>query len=374
MKQLLALLLALALFAVACGGSDSDSETADTGDADTAQAADSSDDDGDDATDDEDAMDDDAMGDCAFDAPDEINVAYFEEWPTANQVAQADGTYDERLCATVNWLPFPSGNEMSLAMESGDVDISYSQGLTPFANAVTSGADLEMVGVAVAYADADQCIVHPDYDITKDNASDFEGQAVYSPIGNVTHFQLLTQLDALGVDIPSVNIIPSEGGAAAVAAFESGDVAMACAFGGSVLAMLELGGTPLSTVEEKLAMGIRVFDIISIPTSFGEEYPGAVTEFLQVTEDANGAFATDRASAEPIIADTAGMDLEASNALLDQFIFYDADTQLSDAWMGGVAQDVMLEQMQFFQEQGEIDDALGDYSGFVNTSFLQEVE
>jgi len=367
MKRLLTLLLALALLAVACG---SDSESADGGDVDTAQANDSTtgDDDG------EEDMDDGAMGDCDFDHPDEINVAYFEEWPTANQVSQADGTYDEALCATVNWLPFPSGNEMSLAMESGDIDISYSQGLTPFANAVTSGADLEMVGVAVAYADADQCVVHPDYNITKDNATDLEGQAVYSPIGNVTHFQLLTQLDALGVDASQVNIIPSEGGAAAVAAFESGDVAMACAFGGSVLAMLDLGGVPLNTVEEKEAMGIRVFDIVSIPASFGEEYPEVVTEFLQVTDDANKAFAADRASAEPIIAETAGMDPEDATALLNQFIFFDVDTQLSSDWMGGVAQDVMLDQMQFFQEQGEIEDALGDYSGFVDVSYLEAVQ
>jgi len=34
---------------------------------------------------------------------------------------------------------------------------------------------------------------------------------------------------------------------------------------------------------------------------------------------------------------------------------------------------VMAEQMAFFQEQGEIDEALSDYSGFVNTSFLEDV-
>ena len=28
---------------------------------------------------------------------DELNVAYFLEWPTANQVAQAEKTYDETL-------------------------------------------------------------------------------------------------------------------------------------------------------------------------------------------------------------------------------------------------------------------------------------
>ena len=85
----------------------------------------------------------------------ELNVAYFLEWPTANQVAQVEQTYDDRLGMTVNWLPFGSGGDMALAMESGDIDIAYSQGLTPFANFVTSGSELEIVGVAVSYADAE---------------------------------------------------------------------------------------------------------------------------------------------------------------------------------------------------------------------------
>jgi len=29
---------------------------------------------------------------------------------------------------TVNWIPFASGGDMAQAMESGDIDISYSQG------------------------------------------------------------------------------------------------------------------------------------------------------------------------------------------------------------------------------------------------------
>ncbi len=405
-RHLMVLLAAMALLASACGSDNSASDVvgdaldaaneavdanddAEASDGDMADDADSSDgdmaDDADssdgDMADDADTSDGDMADDaaavadgCPSDAPDELNVAYFAEWPTANQVEQASQGYDAALCTTVNWLSFPSGNEMSLAMEAGDVDISYSQGLTPFANAVTSGADLELIGIAVTYADADQCIVHPDHLDVLDDATNLEGESVYSPIGNVTHFQLLTQLDELGVDAGNVNIIPSEGGAAAVAAFESGDVAMACAFGGSVLAMLDAGGVRLNTFEEKEAMGIRVFDIVSIPKSFGESSPETVTAFMQLTEEANAAYNSGRDEAmETIIAGEAGMELDATQALLDQFGFPSTEAQLSDAWMGSTVAAVMAEQMAFFQEQGEIDEALSDYSGFVNTSFLEAV-
>ena len=304
----------------------------------------------------------------------ELNVAYFEEWPTANQVAQLNETYDEVLGIPVNWISFPSGNDMTLAMEAGEIDISYSQGLTPFANAVTGGSELEMVGIAVSYADADNCVLAPGSTITQANAAELEGTQIYTPIGNVTHFKLLKVLDSLGVDSTAIDLIPSEGGAAAVAAHASGDVSMACAFGGALNEMLGQGGSLLMTGAEQEALGIRVFDIISIPKAFGEEHGDIVTEFLQVTEDANRAYASDRASKEADIAQAAGMTVDASNALLDAFSFPSKADQLSGAWMGGTAQDAMLEQMKFFEAQGEIGAALGDYSSFVNTSFLEAVE
>jgi peptide/nickel transport system substrate-binding protein len=304
----------------------------------------------------------------------ELNVAYFLEWPTANQVAQIEQTYDDALGMTVNWLPFGSGGDMALAMESGDIDIAYSQGLTPFANFVTSGSELEIVGVAVSYADADNCVAHPDYGVTAANAAEtLAGQKVYAPVGNVTHYKLLKMLEHLGVDLGSFEHVPSDGGAAAVAAFQSGDVAMACAFGGGVLRMLGDGGNLVMTGSEQEAIGIRVFDIISIPTQFGIDHPDVVETFLQVTEEANAAYAGNRRAQEAMIAEAAGMTVEGSNALLDMFSFPDRATQLSDAWLGGTVQDVMKAQMDFFVEQGEIPEALDSYDAFVNTTFLSNI-
>ena len=222
---------------------------------------------------------------------DELNVAYFLEWPTANQVAQAEQTYDEALGLTVNWIPFASGGDMAQAMESGDIDISYSQGLTPFANFVTGGSDLLLVGVAVSYADADNCVAGRGLGITAANAGErLAGQSVYTPLGNVTHFKLLKMLEHLGVDKASVDLIPSEGGPAAVVALESGDAVMACAFGGAVNTMIANGGNLLMTGAEQEAIGIRVFDIISTTGDFAARHPSVVTGFLQVTEDANVAY------------------------------------------------------------------------------------
>ena len=381
MKRLLVLLMVLGLIAAACGDDDSADDgaggttaPAESGDG-SEMADDGSDmaDDGSDMADEGDGMVDE--GDGADTGLDELNVAYFLEWPTANQVAQAEQTYDAELGLTVNWIPFVSGGDMAQAMESGDIDISYSQGLTPFANFVTGGSDLLLVGVAVTYADADNCVAHPDYGITADNAAEtLSGQSIYTPLGNVTHFKLLKMLEHLGVDTSSVELIQSEGGPAAVAALDSGDVAMACAFGGAVNQMIDDGGNLVMTGAEQEAIGIRVFDIISTTGDFAAEYPDVVTAFLQVTEDANRAYNADRAPFIDTIADAAGMDRGATIALLDAFGFPERDVQLSEAWLGGTVQATMKEQMDFFVAQGEIDSALPSYDSFVDTSFLEAVE
>ena len=381
MKRLLVLLMVLGLIAAACGDDDSADDgaggttaPAESGDG-SEMADDGSDmaDDGSDMADEGDGMVDE--GDGADTGLDELNVAYFLEWPTANQVAQAEQTYDAELGLTVNWIPFASGGDMAQAMESGDIDISYSQGLTPFANFVTGGSDLLLVGVAVTYADADNCVAHPDYGITADNAAEtLSGQSIYTPLGNVTHFKLLKMLEHLGVDTSSVELIQSEGGPAAVAALDSGDVAMACAFGGAVNQMIDDGGNLVMTGAEQEAIGIRVFDIISTTGDFAAEYPDVVTAFLQVTEDANRAYNADRAPFIDTIADAAGMDRGATIALLDAFGFPERDVQLSEAWLGGTVQATMKEQMDFFVAQGEIDSALPSYDSFVDTSFLEAVE
>ena len=361
MKRLLALLAAFVLVAAAC--SDDEPEPAAGGDEPATPAVTDGEDDAPDV-----AVDDEMM-------LDELNVAYFLEWPTANQAAQADGTYDAALGLTVNWIPFASGGDMAQAMEAGDIDISYSQGLTPFANFVTGGSDLLLVGVAVSYADADNCVAGPDYGITAENAAEtLAGQSIYTPLGNVTHFKLLKMLEHLGVDTSSVELIQSEGGPAAAAALDSGAVALACAFGGAVNQMIDNGGNLVMTGAEQEAIGIRVFDIISTTADFADTYPGIVTGFLQVTEDANRAYNSDRGPFIDAIAGAAGMDRESTIALLDAFSFPEKDVQLSEAWLGGTVQATMKEQMDFFVAEGEIDTSLASYDSFVDTSFLEAVE
>ena len=307
--------------------------------------------------------------------PAEVNVAYYLQWPAPNQVAQAEKTFDDVLGVTVNWTDFASGGDIAQAMVAGDIDIAYAMGDTPFATFVTTGADLLIVGLPSANPEADNCVANPDYGITQQNAAEtLAGQRIYTPLGNVNHYKLLRMLDHLGVDADSVELIQSEGGAAAVAALASGEVALSCAFGGAINEMVAAGGHLLMTGAEMQAIGINIFDLIVTTREFAEAHPDLVTAFLQITIDANRAYRADREPMLATIAETAGMDLDAAVALLDDFTFTDRDQMLSPEWMGGGVQLSMKQQMDFFASIGEIESALDSYDQFVDHTFAEATQ
>ncbi len=302
-------------------------------------------------------------------AKDTVTVAYFLEWPTANQVAQLDETYEKEMGVEVEWRAFGNGNEMSQAMASGDVDIAYSQGLVPFVVAVSNGLPLKLVGVAVSYAEADNCIVRGDSGITQANAKELEGERIATPIGNVTHYKLLRMLDHLGVDASKVEMVQMNGADAAVA-LTRGDVVMGCAFGGPLQRMAEVGA-PLMTAAEQEAIGIRVFDVVSATKSFADDHPELLRKFMAVTDAANKQYNADPEPYYGTISQAAGMDLDATKNMLGMFSFPTAEQQLSDAWMGGTVQAFTKQVADFFVEQGQLDRSLDDYAFAIDASYLK---
>ncbi len=303
----------------------------------------------------------------------EVTVAYFLEWPTANQVAQVEKLYDKEMGVKVKWVAFPNGNEMTRAMKAGDVHIAYSQGLIPYVVAVSSGVPLQLIGVAVSYSENDNCVVHRDAGVSKYNAHHtLEGKTIATPIGNVTHYKLLRTLDYLGVDVSKVNIVKMDG-APGAAALSQHRVDMACAFGGPLTRMKEVGHV-LMTGAEQESFGLLTFDVISTTKEFAQDHPDLVTKFMQVTEDANRMFAQNPEKAQPIIAKAAGMKLADSNAFLEKFSFPSKEEQLSEAWFGGTVQAFCKGAADFFVKQKVIPKALDDYSPYIDDSFLKKVK
>ncbi|MGY8871210.1 MAG: taurine ABC transporter substrate-binding protein [Pseudomonadales bacterium] len=307
----------------------------------------------------------------AADKPDTVTVGYFLEWPTANQIAQVEKTYDKVMGVNMEWRAFDSGTAMSAAMASGDVDMAYSQGLVPFTVAVSQGLPITMVGIAVSYAENDNCVVSTKSGISQSNAKDLEGQRVAVPFGTVAHYKMLRVMSHLNVDSTKLRLLDMAP-ADSAAAIARGDVAMACGWGGA-LRRMKTYGQVLMTAAEQEKLGIRVFDVISTNNKFAKKHPELVTQFLQVTNDSNSAFTKNPKQYQPIIAKASGLNLEDSNQVLDLFDFPLKEAQISDQWLGGAVQEFTKEVADFFVLHKQIPKALPDYSATIDSSFFEKV-
>ena len=304
---------------------------------------------------------------------DELTVAYFLEWPMPFQFAKVQGMYEEALGIPINWVAFDTGVAMSAAMASGDVHISVSQGMPPFVVATSAGQDLQILDVAVSYADNDNCVVAAALEIDASNATDLEGRTVGVPIGTAAHYGFLSQMAHFGVDITTMDIVdmaPPDG----AAAFAQGNLDMVCGWGGSLRRMMEHGNT-LLTGAEKTELGILVFDVTSAPADFIAEEPELVASFLEVTAAANAMWAAGENTDEMLaaIAADAGMDLDATAQTLASFDFPTVEEQLSEAWLGGNVGAYMSDVAQVFLDAGNIDSALESYDGALNTGPLSSL-
>ena len=301
----------------------------------------------------------------------ELNVAYFLEWPMPFQAAKVSGAYDAALGMKVNWVSFDTGTAMSAAMASGDIDISVSQGVPPFVVATSAGQDLQIVDVAVSYADNDNCVVASGLEIDKNSAGELAGKKVAVPLGTAAHYGFLKQMDPFGVDVASMEIVDMDppDGAAAIA---QGAVDMFCGWGGSLRRAKEPGNI-LLTGAEKTELGILVFDVTSGPAGWVAENSDLVAKFLKVTADANAMWAdsSNHAMMLPAIAKDAGMDEAATADTMATFVFPTVDSQLSSTWLGGGAQEFMKGVADVFVTAGSIDSALGSYADNVNVGPLE---
>jgi taurine transport system substrate-binding protein len=307
------------------------------------------------------------LGSWSAQALDEVNVAYFLEWATPNQVAKVEKTYDEALGIPVNWTNFEAGTEMTEAMLAGDIDISYSQGLAPFINAINAGAPIKLVSIAVQYP-ANDCVVGNHVEIDSTNANELEDMKVAVPLATMADYSFRMMMRALNVDVSKITVVDQNPADAAVSLSE-GNVAMACVFGGDSTAKAMEVGKALMTPEQKEEAGIISFDVVSVSEKFAQENPEAVRTFLEVTHKANADFAADQSKID-VIAKDAGLSVEATEQQMAGFIFPTAEQQVNEYFNadGLAAAAIKVVGNAFATEENP---ALEDYSVAIDTSFLK---
>ena len=301
-------------------------------------------------------------------AADSVNVAFFLEWATPNQIAKVDKAYDEAMGVDVNWTDFLTGTAMTEAMLAGDIDIAYSQGLAPFVTAIKQGAPLKMVSIAVVY-EANDCFVSNGLGIDSSNASELEGKTVAVPLNTMADFSFRKQMAALGVDTSTMTIVDQAPPDGAVS-LADGSVDMACIFGGASARAAGEVGTPIMSTQEKTDAGIGSFDVVSVTEKFATENPDLLRTFLEVTDEANAAWTGSDEQIAKVAAD-AGMDVETTRNQMSGFIFPSSADQLSTYFGNdGIAAAAAESLGQVFVKTN-VSNLSGSVSQTIDSSYLQ---
>ena len=301
-------------------------------------------------------------------AADSVNVAFFLEWATPNQIAKVDKAYDEAMGVDVNWTDFLTGTAMTEAMLAGDIDIAYSQGLAPFVTAIDQGAPLKMVSIAVVY-EANDCFVANGLGIDSSNASELEGKTVAVPLNTMADFSFRKQMAALDVDMSTMTIVDQAPPDGAVS-LADGSVDMACIFGGASAKAAGEVGTPIMSTQEKTDAGIGSFDVISVTEKFATENPDLLRTFLEVTDEANAAWQATDAQIAKVAAD-AGMDVETTRNQMAGFQFPTAAEQLETYFGNNGVAAAAAESLGLVFVKSNISNLSGSVSATIDGSFLE---
>ena len=297
----------------------------------------------------------------------EVNVAFFLEWATPNQEDKVKKVYDDALGEKVNWTNFDTGTAMTEAMLAGDIDISYSQGLAPFVNAVNASAPIKLVALAVAYP-ANDCFVRNDAGIDESNANELEGQSVAVPLNTMADYSFRVMMKTMGVDVAKIKVIDQNPEDGAVS-LTDGNVVMACIFGGASQAKAREVGSPIMSEKSKQAAGIVSFDVVSVTEKFAQENPEQLRTFLDVTDDANARFNAGKSNMK-VIAKDAGMTLKVARDQIATFVFPSSKEQLKSYFNRGGPVDAAINFVGKTFATAEAP-ALRDYSVVIDTSFLK---
>ena len=301
-------------------------------------------------------------------AADSVNVAFFLEWATPNQIAKVEKAYDEAMGVDVNWTDFSTGVQMTEAMLAGDIDIAYSQGLAPFVTAIQQGAPLKMVSIAVIY-EANDCFVGNNLGITSANASELEGKTVAVPLNTMADFSFRKQMAALNVDISTMSIVDQAPADGAVS-LADGSVDMACIFGGASAKAAGEVGTPIMSSQEKTDAGIGSFDVVSVTEKFATENPDLLRAFLEVTHEANAEWTASDAQIAKVAAD-AGMDIATTKNQMAGFVFPTAEEQLASYFGDGGIAGQAAESLGVVFKKSNISNYSGSLEAVIDGSFME---
>jgi taurine transport system substrate-binding protein len=273
----------------------------------------------------------------------------------------------------INWRMFGGGGDVIRAMASGDVKIGE-VGSAGIAAAASQGQDIKLFWILDDIADAEQLVARNGSNIN--SVKDLKGKKVATPFVSTSHYQLMAEMKAEGVDTKSVNVMnlrPPE----IAAAWERGDIDAAFIWD-PVLSKIKATGKTLATSGSIGKKGYPTFDGLVVDAKWAAANEAFMVTLVKVLAKADADY---RANAGKWTADSPQVkavakwskaDAKEVPAAMKLYKLPTMEEQMSATWLGGGAAKAFADTAAFLKEQGRVQEVKPSYASYVTTTYVQK--
>lgn len=286
-------------------------------------------------------------------------------------LAQAQGEFEKNTQATLHWQRFNTGADLVKALASGQVQIGY-LGVSPFTAAISRDVPLQAILVAELLGDAEALVVRPEIQ----QPEDLVGKKIAVPFVSTSHYGLLKALELWGVEPRTLRLLNMDP-PSIVAAWQRGDIDGAFVWD-PALGVAKQTGQVLLSAADLAANQSPVLDVWVVRQAFAQAYPQAVTDF---TDTVLQSYANYRENTAQFLDDPQQLQLisRVSGAKSSDIAQLLAGNQFpvraeQAALLTQTLPKAMADTADFLHAQGQLTKRLADYSAYITTDFVVELQ
>lgn len=300
--------------------------------------------------------------------PKTITIGY-QAIPNGDLVVKHEGYLEEAFPnSKIEWKLFDSGGSVNEAVAAGSIDIGLA-GSSPVSIGLSQPLPYKVPWIHDVIGKAEALAVKSDIG----SVADLKGKTIATPLASTSHYSLLAALKDNGLTDKDVNIIdvePEE----IVAAWKRGDIDGAYVWNPSLAELVNDGGKILVDSEQLAKEGKQTYDLAVVTNEFSDQYPDAVTTWVEQQNKAVELIKNDPESAAKAIAAELSITPAEAQDQLAGLIFLNAEEQIGADYLGGGLAQNLYSAAQFNYDLAQIPKVApeSDYTNGVVATYAEQ--
>lgn len=301
-------------------------------------------------------------------SPEKITIGY-QAIPNGDLVVKHEKYLEAAFPDTeIEWKLFDSGGSVNEAIAAKSIDIGLA-GSSPVSRGLSQPLPYQVPWIHDVIGEAEALAVKSD--IT--SVADLKGKKIATPLASTAHYSLLAALEAEGLSEKDVDIIDAEPDDI-YAAWSRGDIDGAYVWNPNLAKIVDDGGKIIISSKDLSEQGKTTYDLAVVTNEFAEEYPAAVTTWVEQQDKAVKLIKDDPDAAAAAIGAELNLKPAEVTPQLAGLIFLDASEQVGPDYLGGGLATNLFAAAEFNKKLGQIPEVQpeADYAKAVNATFAEQ--